>query len=140
MSETCRLLVIDDDINIREMLDMVLASEGFEVIAAAHGAAALRLLDQVKPHVILLDMKMPVMDGWEFLRRYRDLPGEKVPVVVLTAAQDDKRRAADVGADAYIAKPFAIDDLIRVLDQHTEPDVCMRPGRSLAGPESWGRA
>jgi CheY-like chemotaxis protein len=140
MSELCRLLVIDDDVNIREMLDMVLASEGFEVVAVAHGAAALRMLEQVRPHVILLDMKMPVMDGWEFLRRYRELPGEKVPVVVLTAAQDDKRRAADVGADAYIAKPFAIDDLLRVLDQHTQSDVCMRPGRSLPGPESWGRA
>lgn len=140
MNEPCRLLVVDDDVNIREMLDMVLASEGFEVIAAAHGAAALRLLDQVRPHVILLDMKMPVMDGWEFLRRYRELPGEKVPVVVLTAAQDDKRRAADVGADAYVAKPFAIDDLVRVLDQYTQPDMCMRPGRSLPRSESRGHA
>ena len=63
-----------------------------------------------------------------------------MPVVVLTAAQDDKRRAADVGADAYIAKPFAIDDLIRVLDQHTAPDICMRPGRTLPGSQSLGRA
>jgi CheY-like chemotaxis protein len=140
MSETCRLLVVDDDANIREMLDMVLVSEGFEVITAAHGAAALTLLDQIRPDVILLDMKMPVMDGWEFLRRYRQRPGQKVPVVVLTAAQDDKRRAADVGADAYIAKPFAIDDLIRVLDQYVPPGVCVRPAGPLPGSESWGCA
>lgn len=140
MNDLCRLLVVDDDANIREMLDMVLASEGFEVITASHGAAALGMLDRVRPHVILLDMKMPVMDGWEFLRQYRRRPGAKVPVVVLTAAQDDKRRAADVGADAYIAKPFAIDDLIRVLDQYTAPDICMRPGRTMPGQQSWGRA
>jgi two-component system, chemotaxis family, chemotaxis protein CheY len=139
MSEPCRLLVVDDDVNIREMLDMVLVSEGYEVIVAAHGAAALGLLDEVRPHVILLDMKMPVMDGWEFLRRYRHRPGEKVPVVVLTAAQDDKCRAADVGADAYVAKPFAIDDLIRVLDQYTSPDLCVRRAQSWRGQESWRR-
>jgi CheY-like chemotaxis protein len=140
MSEACRLLVVDDDANIREMLDMVLVSEGFEVVTAAHGAAALTLVDQIRPDVILLDMKMPVMDGWEFLRRYRQRPGQKVPVVVLTAAQDDKRRAADTGADAYIAKPFAIDDLIRVLNQCLPPDVCVRPSGPLPGSESWGGA
>jgi CheY-like chemotaxis protein len=128
MSDICRLLVVDDDAVIREMLDMVLVSEGFEVITAVHGAAALTILDQMTPNVILLDMKMPVMDGWEFLRRYRQRPGQKVPVVVLTAAQDDKRRAADVGANAYIAKPFAIDDLIRVLNECMSHDRCLRPG------------
>jgi len=118
MSSTpCRLLVVDDDPTIREMLDMVLASEGYEVITAAHGAAALALVDQRRPHVILLDMKMPVMDGWEFLRQYRQRPGAKVPIVVITAAQDDRREAADIGAQAYIAKPFAIDDLLRAVDQ-----------------------
>jgi CheY-like chemotaxis protein len=117
MSTPCRLLVVDDDPTIREMLDMVLASEGYEVITAAHGAAALALVDQRRPHVILLDMKMPVMDGWEFLRQYRQRPGAKVPIVVITAAQDDRREAADIGAQAYIAKPFAIDDLLRAVDQ-----------------------
>ena len=140
MSETCRLLVVDDDANIREMLDMVLVSEGFDVITAPHGAAALRLIDEVRPDVILLDMKMPVMDGWEFLRQYRRRPGAKVPVVVLTAAQDDTRRAADARADAYIAKPFAIDDLIRVLDQCIPPDECVRPGVHASGLPGRGHA
>jgi len=117
MTAPRRLLVVDDDLAIREMLDLVLTSEGYEVLTAPHGAEALRLLSQARPSVILLDMKMPVMDGWQFLERYRRLPDPKVPIVVLTAAQDDKNRAADIGADAYIAKPFAIDDLIRVLDQ-----------------------
>jgi CheY-like chemotaxis protein len=127
MNEVRRLLVIDDDSTIREMLELVLGSEGYEVTTVAHGAAALRELDRVQPNVILLDMKMPVMDGWEFLKQYRQRPGPKVPVVVLTAAQDDKRRAADVGADAYIAKPFAIDDLIRSLDECISPEARVRP-------------
>ena len=96
---------------------MVLDSEGYEVVMAPHGLAAFELLDQFRPNVILLDMKMPIMDGWEFLERYRQRPGAKVPVVVLTAAQDDARRAGEVGADAYVAKPFVIDDLIRVLNR-----------------------
>jgi CheY-like chemotaxis protein len=127
MSNTCRLLVIDDDATIREMLELVLASEGYEVITAAHGADALAQLNHINPHVILLDMKMPIMDGWEFLRQYRRRPGAKIPIIVLTAAQDDRRRAADVGADAYIAKPFALDDLIRVLDECIPADACVRP-------------
>jgi CheY-like chemotaxis protein len=61
-------------------------------------------------------MKMPVMDGWEFMDRYRTLPDSTAPVVVLSAAQDTAHRAAEVGARAYVAKPFAIDDLLRVLE------------------------
>ena len=121
-----RLLVIDDDASIREMLEMVLDSEGYEVLTAPHGAAAVKLLGQTRPDVILLDMKMPVMDGWEFMAWYRRLPDPKVPVVVLTAAQDDARRADEVGADAYVAKPFAIDELLRVLEQHLPTDGCVR--------------
>src|SRR5215211_7460959 len=129
MTGTPRLLVVDDDPTIREMLEMVLDSEGYEVVTAQHGKAAFALLDQVRPHVILLDMKMPVMDGWGFLAEYRRRPGAKVPIVVLTAAQDDTRRAGEAGADAYVAKPFAIDDLIGVLDR------CIASGASAhAGP------
>ena len=126
MTGAPRLLVVDDDATIREMLEMVLDSEGYEVVTAPHGLAALALLDQFRPSVILLDMKMPIMDGWGFLDRYRRMPGAKVPVVVLTAAQDDSRRAGEVGADAYVGKPFAIDDLIRVLDRCIGADACAR--------------
>jgi CheY-like chemotaxis protein len=128
MTGTRRLLVVDDDPTIREMLEMVLDSEGYEVVTAQHGKAAFALLDQVRPHVILLDMKMPVMDGWGFLAAYRRRPGPKVPVVVLTAAQDDSRRAGEVGADAYVAKPFAIDDLINALNRCIAAGPCARAG------------
>ena len=124
MTGVPRLLVVDDDPTIREMLEMVLDSEGYAVTTAPHGLAAFALLDEVRPDVILLDMKMPVLDGWGFLERYRRMPGAKVPVVVLTAAQDDARQAGEVGADAYVAKPFAIDELIRVLDRCIEAGAC----------------
>jgi two-component system, chemotaxis family, chemotaxis protein CheY len=127
MTATRRLLVIDDDQTIREMLEMMLDSEGYDVVTAPHGAAAMALLDQFRPDVILLDMKMPVMDGWTFLKQYRQRPGAKVPIVVLTAAQDDSRRAAEVGADAYLAKPFVIDDLVRVLEQYLSADRRVHP-------------
>jgi two-component system, chemotaxis family, chemotaxis protein CheY len=123
MTSQRRLLVIEDDPAIREMLEMVLDSEGFEVVTAQHGAAAMAMLEAVEPSLILLDMKMPVMDGWSFLERYRQRPGAKVPVVVLTAAQDASRRAAEVGADAYVAKPFVIDDLVRIVERYLPADA-----------------
>ena len=112
-----QVLVVEDDSDIRETLELVLTSEGYDVVTAPHGAAALALLDQLRPSAILLDMKMPVMDGWAFLVHYRQRPGRQAPVVVVSAAQDDARRAADVGADAYVAKPFAIDDVLRALER-----------------------
>jgi CheY-like chemotaxis protein len=112
-----RLLVVDDDPAIREMLEMLLDSEGYEVATATNGADALEALPRVHPDLILLDMKMPVMDGWEFMDHYRTLPDATAPVVVFSAAQDTGRRAAEVGARAFVAKPFAIDDLLRVLEE-----------------------
>jgi CheY-like chemotaxis protein len=121
------LLVIEDDPTIREMLEMVLDGEGFQVVSAQHGAAAIALLDRIRPSLILLDMKMPIMDGWEFLERYRRRPGPKAPIVVLTAAQDAASRAAEVGADAYVAKPFSIDDLVRVVERYVPTDTPAHP-------------
>lgn len=116
-----RLLVVEDDATVREMLELVLDDAGYEVRSVPHGAAALAVLNEVRPDVILLDMKMPVMDGWEFVRRYRARRGPRAPVIVLTAAQDDARCAAEVGARAYLAKPFAIDDLLSLIDQVAAP-------------------
>jgi CheY-like chemotaxis protein len=70
------------------------------------------------PDVILLDMKMPVMDGWELARVYRQSPGRHAPIVVMTAARDAAQRAAEVAADGHLAKPFDLDDLFRVVDQY----------------------
>jgi CheY-like chemotaxis protein len=81
-------------------------------------AAALDVIARTPPDVILLDMKMPVMDGWELARRYRQMPGPRAPIVVVTAAQDAASRAAEVAADGHLPKPFDLEDLFRVVDTY----------------------
>jgi two-component system, chemotaxis family, chemotaxis protein CheY len=111
------ILVVDDDEGIREFVQTVLSDEGYEVRTAWHGAAALELLDHVSPSVILLDMRMPVMDGWEFARQYRERPGPHAPIVVVTAARDAIARAAQIAADGVLPKPFRLQQLLDVVDR-----------------------
>ncbi len=118
MSGARRLLVVEDDDSIRQMMEMVLESEGYQVTTATNGAMALAALSRERPALILLDMKMPGVDGWEFARRYAELPAPKPPVIVITAAQDASRRAAEIGAQGYLAKPFSIDQLLQVVEAH----------------------
>lgn len=119
MSESKRVLVVDDDESIRAIVEMALQDEGYVVRAAEHGAAALALIDAWPPDVILLDMKMPVMDGWTMAAAYRQRPRPHAPIVVLTAAQDATRWAAEIAADDVLAKPFDLDNLFAVVDHHT---------------------
>jgi DNA-binding response OmpR family regulator len=113
-----RILVVDDDRDIRDMIEIVLASDGYEVSTAPDGAAALEALEQSRPDLILLDLRMPVLDGVSFLRRYREQPGPHVPVIVLTAAQDVAARGTEIRADGYLDKPFQIGDLLALIGRH----------------------
>jgi CheY-like chemotaxis protein len=110
-----RVLVVDDDPGICEFVEALLTDEGYEVVSAPHGAAALGLLSRYQPDIILLDMRMPVMDGAEFLHRYYQTPGPYAWVVVMSAAQEIRRVAARVTAAAVIEKPFQITDLLDLL-------------------------
>jgi CheY-like chemotaxis protein len=83
-----RILVVDDDTSIRSFVEMALDSVGYAVSTAGNGAQALEVTDQVHPDLILLDMRMPVMDGWTFARTYRQQAGPHAPIVVITAATD----------------------------------------------------
>jgi CheY-like chemotaxis protein len=116
MIEPRRVLVVDDDESIRELVEMALSSEGHHVTTASNGAAALEAIAISPPDVILLDMKMPVMDGWAFARAYRAAPGHHAPIVVVTAARDAASRAAEVAADGHLPKPFDLDQLFRVVE------------------------
>ena len=107
-----RVLVIDDDPSIRQVIAYVLSDEGYQVDEASDGQAALELVSRQHPDIILVDMKMPGMDGWGFVQRYRERYGRQAPIVVLTAAQDAAQRGADVNADSYVSKPFDLDDLL----------------------------
>ena len=111
------VLVVDDDVELVTMVEMVLNGAGYQVITAFEGREALNLVDKEMPDVILLDMKMPGMDGWGFAREYRSRYTSCAPVVVFTAADDARRRAEEIGAEGYLGKPFDIDDLIDVIEK-----------------------
>ena len=113
------VLVVDDDAPIREVVDALLSEEGYEVVTAADGAAALARLRERPPGLILLDLRMPGMDGWAFARAYRRSPGPHAPIVVLTAAREAAERAAQIGADGVLSKPFDLDELLDLVGRHT---------------------
>ncbi len=117
MSATGPVLVVDDDEGIREFVAIALSDEGYEVATATDGAAALELVEQRPPAVILLDMRMPVMDGWAFTREYRRRPGPHAPIVVVTAARDAGDRAAQIGAEGVLPKPFRLAELLDVVGE-----------------------
>lgn len=111
-----RVLVVDDDDSIRQIVSLLLSDEGYEVLAVAHGRAALAAIERYfVPDVILLDLRMPVMDGWEFARRYREQPSNQAPIIVFAAGLNPAEESAHLGAAGVVAKPFDVDDLLRAV-------------------------
>ena len=115
------ILVVDDDPDIVAMLRDFLESEGLAVRTAANGAEALELLDTVAPALILLDMRMPVLDGWGFAERLRER-NVAYPIVVMSAAQSAQSWAEEIGATGYIAKPFDVNELLQTIERHRHRD------------------
>jgi CheY-like chemotaxis protein len=114
------VLVVDDEPQVVWMLQFSLEAEGFQTFAARDGRTALDELRQHRPELMLLDIMMPVMDGWNVLQEIRDLPeGERPRVVVVSARASlrDRAKAAELGAVAFVAKPFNVDDLLGVLNR-----------------------
>ena len=110
-----RILVVDDDPSIVAVIADILRAEGHEVVVAENGAEALKKADGES--LVLLDMRMPILDGWGFARRFR-AAGKRSPIVVMTAAENARRWAEEIGADGYLPKPFEIDALIAAVEQH----------------------
>lgn len=109
-----RVLVVEDDDDIRTMIELLLGAEGHTVSCAPNGVEGLERARRGDVDVILLDLKMPLMDGWEFARRYR-AAGGAAPIVVLSAAQDLDRLTREIGAARVLAKPFDLDALVEVV-------------------------
>ncbi len=106
------VLVVDDDPDILDAICDILEAEGYRVSRARHGVEALAAIDEERPAVILLDLMMPVMDGVAFARALRERPTDaNVPILVISA-DGNPARAASVGAQGYLAKPFDIDALL----------------------------
>jgi CheY-like chemotaxis protein len=107
------VLVVDDDPDILEALSEILEAEGFEIRRARNGKEALDRLEPDPPKLILLDLMMPVMDGWEFAQRMRQRPSvAHIPIIVLSADRNVGLKATDIGATGHLAKPFELSDLL----------------------------
>ena len=111
-TQLTRVLVIEDDQAIRSLIAYALGDEGYEVDEAPEGRQALGLIAQRHPDIIVLDMKMPGMDGWEFARLYRERYEAPAPIVVVTAAKDAAQRGTEVDAESWLAKPFDLAELV----------------------------
>jgi len=112
-SGAARVLVVDDEPNIVDVISMALRYEGFEVDAAGSGAEALSKARDTRPHVMLLDVMLPDMEGFEVAKRL-GAERARVPIIFLTArdATEDRVRGLTVGGDDYVTKPFSLEELV----------------------------
>jgi two-component system OmpR family response regulator len=108
-----RVLLVDDEDNLRSMLEAALRYSGFEVSSIADGRAALDLVSRTAPDLILLDVMLPDLDGFEVCRRLK-ATGSTVPIVFLSArdSTEEKVRGLTLGGDDYLAKPFSLEELV----------------------------
>lgn len=115
---TKTIMIIEDEQDIRSTLQEYLEFEGYKVLTAGNGLDAMGLLEKMPPpNLILLDMKMPVMDGWEFAYEFLKEHNHNSPIVVITAAADAETRAKDINAAGWVSKPFDLDILLKKIKQ-----------------------
>jgi two-component system KDP operon response regulator KdpE len=125
-SERPTILVVDDEPKIARLIRATLGVEGYEVLHAADGAIGVEMVETERPDVVLLDVMMPRMDGFQACRRIREL--SDVPIVLLTArgAEADRIRGLDLGADDYLVKPFSPGELaarVRAIRRRARPET-----------------
>jgi len=130
MSVFKTILVADDKANVRNLVREYLEAEGFRVVIAANGREALYAARQAKPDLILLDIMMPEMSGYEFIRAYRK--ERETPIILLTAKLDetDKVLGLELGADDFVTKPFSMKELVARINA-----VLRRTGHPATPPE-----
>jgi DNA-binding response OmpR family regulator len=107
------VLIVEDDNSLRDLFSEVLESDGFKTSIASNGAEGIQMFDEVNPDLVLLDLLMPKMDGWEALERVRKI--SECPVIIVTGqgtTEDIIRGLLEAGADDYLVKPFGIKKLI----------------------------
>jgi two-component system, OmpR family, response regulator len=129
-----RLLLVDDEENLRSMLEAALRHVGFDVHPAATGREALESVATVRPDLIVLDVMLPDLDGFEVCRRLRT-DGSRTPVLFLTARDgtDDKVRGLTLGGDDYIVKPFSLEELVARINAVLRRAGLAQAGARLAG-------
>ena len=118
MTEQTSVLVVDDEPQVVWMLRFSLEAAGYRVFSAREGREALDGVREHHPDLMLLDIMMPVMDGWAVLQHLQELHEDERPKVVVLSARTglrDRAKAAELGADAFVPKPFNVDDLLEVM-------------------------
>jgi two-component system, OmpR family, response regulator len=129
-----RVLVVDDDQNIADVLSMALRYEGFAVDQAPDGRAALKGAEDFRPHIIVLDVMLPDFDGFEVARRLGERRAE-IPILFLTARDttEDKVRGLTLGGDDYVTKPFSVEEILaRIRTILRRVGLAQADGRNLA--------
>lgn len=114
-----RILIVEDDPDLRAILRLQLDSSGFEVKEAPNGAVAFAMIQQDRPDCIILDLMMPILDGFGFLKRVRSVTGfQSLPVMILTASEDERHkiRGFQYQADAYMGKPYDLEELTQKVE------------------------
>ncbi|MFK7917738.1 MAG: response regulator transcription factor [Ilumatobacter sp.] len=126
------VLVVDDEENIRYLVESGLQLAGLDTVSASNGREALSIVSDRRPDLIVLDVMMPELDGFETLRRLRDA-GNRTPVIFLTArdSTDDRVKGLTDGADDYVVKPFAIAELVARVQLRLNSGVGSRPSSVL---------
>ena len=118
------ILAIDDDELVLKLLDVNFRKRGFDVAEFLGGEGAFEKAKELQPGVIILDIMMPLMDGWEVLEKLKgDTATRGIPVIILTvkSSQDDVSRAMDMGADRFMMKPFDPSDLVSLVEEIMQP-------------------
>lgn len=109
---TPRVLVVEDDTAIVDFVRAALEDEGYAVASAKHGAVALEIAETFRPDVILLDLRMPIMDGWSFVEHYRRKVSDPGSIVLLSGVHESREIAENLRADAVLPKPVDLDVLL----------------------------
>lgn len=123
---SAKILVVDDDANIRELIKVNLEAAGYDVVTAVNGKDALEKVPAFLPSLIVLDVMMPEIDGWEVCKFVRDDPGlEHIRIIMLTARGSERDKLIGKGifkADDYLTKPFDIDELLHAIKRQLHED------------------
>ncbi|WP_371752181.1 response regulator transcription factor [Ferviditalea candida] len=129
-----KILLVDDEPNILRFLEIGLQNEGFEVLTAQDGLSAITLVKQFQPHIVILDVMMPGMDGFEICRMLKKT--ENLAVIMLTAKEEveDRVKGLNLGADDYMVKPFSFDELLARIHARIRNHFPNMWGEVVAGP------
>ena len=111
-------MVVEDDVDLSRVEEFALDAAGYRVLTARDGGAALEQLARERPAVILLDLRMPGINGREFISMFRTAYDHDIPIVVVTAAEDAQSSAAEIGAEDWLAKPFEVEELLHMVAKH----------------------